>query len=126
MLIAAWAMACRPLEQKRLMVSAGTLFGHFAKNTAFLATFSPCSASGMAQPSSTSSTSSALRPGTRSRAPFIATAAKSSGRATHGRTNRRSNDHIEGECHVVLLVAQLLVVHEHELHALLTLLLAAQ
>src|SRR4051812_29737942 len=151
MLSAAWAMACRPLEQKRFTVSAGTLFGHFAKNTAFLATFRPCSASGMAQPKSTSSMSSAFRPGTRASAPFMAAAAKSSGRVlrrvplsarpTGVRTadamitlrgnaiviaSEGSSKIVDGSSTASRSIAEGLVVHEHELHALLTLLLATE
>src|SRR6187402_2473271 len=135
-LSAACAMACRPLEQKRLMVSAGTLFGHFARNTAFRARFRPCSASGMAQPRITSSTSSAFRPGTRSSAATMTAAAKSSGRVLRSvplsarPTGVRTADAmitLRGNAIFCLQsVTKRLVVHQHELHALLALGLAAQ
>ncbi len=48
-------MACTPEEQKRLIVMAGTLSGRPARSTPMRATFIPCSPSGMAQPTSTSS-----------------------------------------------------------------------
>ena len=47
---AAIAIACKPEEQKRLMVSAETSTGSPARSEAMRATFIPCSASGMAQP----------------------------------------------------------------------------
>ena len=50
MLSAAIATACRPDEQKRLMVMPGTVSGRPASSTPMRATFMPCSASGMAQP----------------------------------------------------------------------------
>jgi hypothetical protein len=75
-------MACSPLEQKRLMVCALTLFGSPARNTALRAMFRPCSASGMAQPSTTSCTSSLRKPGTRRTAAASTKPAKSSGRVS--------------------------------------------
>jgi len=48
---------CSPDEQKRLMVIAGVSTGSPPKSDAMRAMFSPCSPSGMAQPSTTSSTS---------------------------------------------------------------------
>ena len=52
---AANAIACRPDEQKRLMVTADASTGTPARRLAMRATFSPCSASGIAQPRITSS-----------------------------------------------------------------------
>src|SRR5262249_15574866 len=74
------AIACSPDEQKRLMVSAETSTGNPARSEAMRATFIPCSASGMAQPRITSSISLGSSCGTRSNAPLIAIAARSSGR----------------------------------------------
>ncbi len=54
---AAMAIACRPEEQKRLMVMAEISTGKPARSDAMRATFMPCSASGMAQPRMTSSIS---------------------------------------------------------------------
>ena len=54
---AAMAMACKPDEQKRLMVIAENSTGSPARSEAMRATFIPCSASGMAQPRITSSIS---------------------------------------------------------------------
>ena len=51
-----------------------------ARSEAMRATFIPCSASGMAQPRMTSSTSFGSRPGARARASLMAVAARSSGR----------------------------------------------
>ena len=53
---AAMAMACRPLEQKRLMVMAEVSSGKPPSRPAARATLRPCSPSGMAQPSTRSST----------------------------------------------------------------------
>ena len=77
---AAMAIACRPEEQKRLMVIAEISTGRPARSDAMRATFMPCSASGMAQPRMTSSISLGSTCGTRSSAPLMATAARSSGR----------------------------------------------
>ena len=52
---AAMAMACRPLEQKRLTVMAGTLTGRPEATLTIRARLSPCDPSGMAQPRITSS-----------------------------------------------------------------------
>ena len=57
---AAKAIDCRPDEQKRLMVTADALTGMPARRLAIRATFSPCSASGIAQPRITSSISAAI------------------------------------------------------------------
>src|SRR4051812_23583600 len=72
-------VACRPDEQKRLMVMAGTSSGRPASKVTRRATFSPCSPSGWAQPRTTSS----IRlPGisARRRASLTTSAARSSGR----------------------------------------------
>src|SRR5713226_7517492 len=74
------AIAWRPEEQKRLMVIAEDSMGRPARRAAMRATFMPCSASGMAQPRMTSSISCGSKPGTRAIAPWMATAARSSGR----------------------------------------------
>ena len=50
MLWAAWAMDCRPDEQKRLMVMAGTVSGRPARKDAGRATFMPCSRLGHGAP----------------------------------------------------------------------------
>ncbi len=62
------------------MVMAEASTGSPARREAMRATFMPCSASGMAQPRMTSSISLGSSWGTRSRAPLIAKAARSSGR----------------------------------------------
>ena len=82
---AASAIACSPDEQNRLMVKAEVVTGSPARRLAMRATFIPCSASGMAQPRITSSTSDGSRPGTRPIASRIATAAMSSGRLLRSR-----------------------------------------
>src|SRR5258708_3817642 len=77
---AAYAIACSPDEQKRLTVTAEASTGIPARRLALRATFMPCSASGIAQPRSTSSTSDGSMPGARRSASAIATAPSSSGR----------------------------------------------
>ena len=77
---AANAMACRPDEQKRLIVTAALSTGMPARRLAMRATFMPCSASGIAQPRMTSSISAGSSPGARRSASPMATAASSSGR----------------------------------------------
>ena len=77
---AARAIVCKPLEQKRLTVCAGTSTGRPARRLAMRATFMPCSASGIAQPRITSSISSAPTPGARAITAPITAAAISSGR----------------------------------------------
>src|SRR6188508_1713039 len=77
---AANAMACSPEAQNLLMVTAEASTGSPARRLAMRATFSPCSASGIAQPRITSSTSDAARPGARFSASRMASAASSSGR----------------------------------------------
>ena len=77
---AAKAIACRPEEQKRLMVTAALSTGTPARRLAMRATFMPCSASGIAQPRMTSSISAGSSSGARRSASPMATAASSSGR----------------------------------------------
>src|SRR6266496_3392863 len=77
---AAPAIVCRPEEQKRFTVWAGTLDGSPALSAASRATFSPCGPSGTAQPRMTSSTSAGSSPSARSTASAMAAAAMSSGR----------------------------------------------
>src|SRR6202789_1895451 len=62
------------------MVIPETVIGRPARKLATRATFIPCSASGMAQPRMTSSISDLSSCGTRSSAPLMAKAARSSGR----------------------------------------------
>src|SRR5580704_9422416 len=62
------------------MVIAEAVIGRPARKLATRATFIPCSASGIAQPRITSSTSDLSSCGTRCSAPVIANAARSSGR----------------------------------------------
>jgi hypothetical protein len=76
---AAVAMACRPLEQNRLMVWAGTSMPRSADSAIRRATFRPCSPSGIAQPMTTSSMWP-LACGTRAISPRSTSAASSSGR----------------------------------------------
>jgi hypothetical protein len=59
---AAIATVCTPEAQKRLMVTPGTVFGMPASSRPIRATFIPCSASGIAQPTITSSTSAGSSP----------------------------------------------------------------
>src|SRR6478736_1023994 len=77
---AASAIACTPEEQKRLIVIAGTLSGSPASSTPMRATFMPCSASGIAQPTITSPISRGSSPGTCAITPFSTCASMSSGR----------------------------------------------
>ena len=77
---AAKAIAWRPEEQKRLIVTAALSTGMPARKLAMRATFMPCSASGIAQPRMTSSISAGSSPGARRSASPMATAASSSGR----------------------------------------------
>ena len=74
------AMVWRPEEQNLLMVAAGTVWGRPAFKVEILATFMPCSPSGMAHPMRTSSTSSGLSPRALFTASRMATAPRSSGR----------------------------------------------
>jgi len=78
---AAVAIVCRPEEQKRLTVCAGTSTGTPAFIAATRAMFIPCSPSGKAQPMMISSTSCGSIP-VLSRSPLIAAAARSSGRTS--------------------------------------------
>ena len=77
---AASATACTPDEQKRLTVSPDTVLGKPASNNPIRATFMPCSASGMAQPTITSSIVVKSRPGHWATAAFNTCASRSSGR----------------------------------------------
>src|SRR5438477_12643154 len=77
---APYAIACSPDEQKRLTVTADAWTGMPARRLAIRATFMPCSASGIAHPRITSSTSAGSIPGARRSASAIAVAASSSGR----------------------------------------------
>src|SRR3954467_8010718 len=77
---AANAIAWRPDEQKRLIVTADAETGTPARRLAMRATFSPCSPSGIAPPRITSSISRASSPGARRSASAITVAASSSGR----------------------------------------------
>ena len=56
------AMACRPEEQKRLMVSPETVIGQPARSAIWRAMLAPVAPSGVAQPMITSSTSPASMP----------------------------------------------------------------
>ncbi len=56
--------AFRPDEQKRLIVMPATVFGRPASSTPMRATFMPCSYSGIAQPTITSSMRFASMAGT--------------------------------------------------------------
>jgi hypothetical protein len=63
-----------------LIVTAEALTGTPARRLAIRATFNPCSASGIAHPMMTSSTSPRSKPGARPSAASMTTAAMSSGR----------------------------------------------
>ncbi len=58
---AAKAIACKPEEQKRLIVAPATVTGKPARMAAMRATFQPCVPSGLAQPRYTSSISFAIQ-----------------------------------------------------------------
>ena len=77
---AASATACRPEEQKRLMVCAATTSGRPASSTPMRATFMPCSPSGMAQPMMASSMRLVSMPGHCSTTALSTWASISSGR----------------------------------------------
>src|SRR5579862_14412 len=77
---AAMAIASSPDAQNRLIVAAEAETGTPARRLAMRATLRPCSASGIAQPKTTSSTSSGAMLGTRRSASRITAAASSSGR----------------------------------------------
>ncbi len=77
---AAIATAFSPDEQKRLIVTPPVEFGNPASSTAMRATFSPCSASGIAQPMIASSIALGSRLGTCDSADRIAATSRSSGR----------------------------------------------
>ena len=80
MRLAASATACRPEAQKRLMVMPGTPSGRPASSRPMRATFMPCSASGIAQPVTTSPISLGSRLGTLASTPRSTVASMSSGR----------------------------------------------
>src|SRR5574341_1772192 len=125
-LSAACAMACNPEAQKRLTVTAEALAGTPARSEAIRATFIPCSASGIAQPRMTSSTSFGSSPGTRLSASPIASAARSSGRVARSAplydltTGVRHADAITTSLIAVLLVPQWLARLQQVLDALLS------
>ena len=77
---AAIATACRPDEQKRLMVCAAIVFGRPANSRPMRATFMPCSASGIAQPMMASSMRLTSMPGACATTDFSTCASMSSGR----------------------------------------------
>lgn len=78
--VQAIAMACTPEEQKRLMVTPGTVYGRPASRVPIRATFMPCSASGMAQPMMASSMRCGSMPGACAMTARITWASMSSGR----------------------------------------------
>ena len=65
------AMVCRPLEQKRLIVTPEVVIGRPARSAIWRAMFMPVAPSGLAQPISTSSTAPGSTPA-RSTAAFTA------------------------------------------------------
>src|SRR5574341_556865 len=77
---AASATVCRPDEQKRLTVIAGTVCGNPARSAIIRPIFKPCSPSGIAQPMITSSTSWGFNPSVRFSAAATTVAPISSGR----------------------------------------------
>jgi hypothetical protein len=77
---AAMATVCKPEAQNRFTVTPGTLFGMPASSRPIRATFIPCSASGIAQPTMTSSTSAGSSPGACAITDPMACASMSSGR----------------------------------------------
>src|SRR6478735_9924860 len=77
---AASATACRPDEQKRLMVCAANVCGRPASSTPMRATFMPCSPSGMAQPMIASSMRLTSMPGACATTLLSTCASMSSGR----------------------------------------------
>src|SRR5260221_8994373 len=133
---AARAMAWSPDEQNRLMVMAPAVYGTPARRAACRATFIPCSASGMAQPSTTSSTIAGFTIGTRWRAPRMASAAMSSGRVsrrvprpalpTAVRTLETITASRMSTLVAPLLVPERLALFQHELDSLLGLLRAEE
>ena len=86
------AIACRPDAQNRFIVTADASTGTPARRLAMRATFRPCSASGIAQPRITSSTSRGSTPGARRSASPMTAAAISSGRTVLQRAVRRLAD----------------------------------
>ena len=77
---AASATACTPDEQNRLIVMPDTVLGNPASKRPMRATFMPCSASGIAQPTITSSMILVSIPGHCASADFSTCASMSSGR----------------------------------------------
>src|SRR5487761_1962821 len=126
---AAMAMACKPDEQKRLMVAAGTVSGKPARNVATRAIFMPASPSGIAQPKITSSISALFTSGWRFNKSLNTAAAMSSGRVFFSvprpdlPTAVRKQSMMTASC---ILVPQRLSGFQHELHALLRLRISAQ
>src|SRR5581483_2322467 len=127
----AMAMAWRPELQKRLMVIAGTRSGKPARRAAPRAMLFPDSASGIAQPSITSSTSSGLTWGYRCSSARITSAARSSGRVLRSvprgafPTAARRQSIITASC-ILTSIAQRLTCLQHVLNPLLCLGLAAE
>ncbi len=80
---AAMETALRPEEQKRLMVMPATVFGSPASSRPMRATFMPCSYSGMAQPTITSSTRDGSIAGACASTLFSTCASRESGRVWH-------------------------------------------
>src|SRR5262245_4869765 len=125
---AAVAIACRPLEQNRLIVCAGTSTPRSASSEISRATLRPCSPSGIAQPSTTSSILP-LTCGTRATRPRTTSAASSSGRlvASAPLKPRPTAERTASAMTMsVISIPQGLVVLEHVLHARLRERLTAQ
>src|SRR5579871_58897 len=123
---AAMAMAWSPEEQKRLMVTPGTESGKPERNAAMRAMFMPDSASGMAQPKMTSSTSTGGTAGYLSSNARMTVAAKSSGRVLRSAplgalpvAVRRQSTMTACIGSVLALVPQRLARFQHIPHALL-------
>src|SRR5581483_1504533 len=121
---------CTPDEQKRLMVIAGTSTGSPAPSAAMRATFMPCSASGIAQPITTSSISAPATPPERASASVITSSPSVSGRVSFSPPLIARPNGVRTPLTIATsligLVPQRLVVHEHVLHALAGFFLAAQ
>src|SRR5579871_1500351 len=129
---AASAIDCNPEAQYRLIVIAEAVTGSPARKLATRATFIPCSASGIAQPRITSSTSDLSSCGTRHNAPLIANAARSSGRVVRSvprgalPTAVRTADAMMTSFMGLLLISKRFTGLQRKGDALLRLLLAAQ
>src|SRR5579859_4213717 len=122
---ATMAIDCTPDEQKRLTVMAATSSGRPAASAATRATFIPCSASGMAQPRTTSSTSLPSMPGARASASRMTCAPMSSGRVSLRPPLRARPNGVLTPLTIAtsfISIPQRLVVHEHVLDALARLL----